>query len=106
MVSKRVPKLSIADVLTFYGMDVPPRRSGRQKVRCCFHPDAQASASIDYGAQRFRCFGCGVAGDGIDLICQQEGVSVPRAVELAETVAGLATPDEPPPGRPERGLFE
>lgn len=83
-----VRKFPIAPILRSFGFEVGSYRSGKQKVLCVFHGDTRPSAQVDFSAQRFRCFACGVGGDALDLIISQEGLSFSAAVERCEALAG------------------
>lgn len=37
-------------------------------MQCPWHADRAASASYNTILQRYRCHGCGIAGDGFDLV--------------------------------------
>jgi hypothetical protein len=66
-------KPPIAEVLEAYGaMDVPEGTRFR-KMKCPFHEDRNASASVCTEENRFRCFACDISGDSFDVIADQEG---------------------------------
>lgn len=59
--------------------------SGRLWWHCPFHPDKNPSLTILPGGSRWRCFGCGSAGDSIDLIRRLDpGLSFAAAKSEAE----------------------
>ncbi len=66
-------KHSIAVYLEYVGATVPAVGYGWRKIKCPFHEDGHASAGINFDEQRFKCHGCGVGGDGYDLIMHREG---------------------------------
>ena len=74
-------KHAIADYLNHIGANVPARGSGWRKMRCPFHDDRNASAAINFDANRFKCHGCGVSGDTYDLIRHDKGGSLSEAIE-------------------------
>ena len=43
-------------------------------VHCPFHPDSNASASINVGLGRFRCHSCDTAGDALDVVQEVLGL--------------------------------
>jgi DNA primase len=57
-------------------------------VKCPFHGDRQASASYNPTSQRFRCHGCGIAGDGFDLIQEVERCDFMTAKAKATEICG------------------
>jgi DNA primase len=92
-----IRKYEIAPILRSFGFEVGDYRSGKQKVLCVFHGDTRPSAQVDFTAQRFRCFACGIGGDALDLLVSQEGISLSAAIDRAEALAG----SEAGPVRPE-----
>ena len=66
-------KHSIEDYLNSIGAAVPARAGGWRKMRCPFHEDGTASATVNLDTNRFKCFGCGVSGDTYDLIMHRQG---------------------------------
>lgn len=76
----------IEAVLTHYGADRVPaaRGDGWRAMRCPFHDDRHASASINREA--FVCHSCGVKGDGLAIIQQQENCAFPDALRIAATI--------------------
>ncbi|BBC53853.1 putaive DNA primase [Mycobacterium phage PP] len=67
----------------------PPKDTGRDWLKCCcpFHGDTVASAGVSYSLNGFRCLACGVKGNAVTLIKQQEEVSFAEAERIA---AGLS----------------
>jgi DNA primase len=85
----RVEKFPIAPILESLGQHVPPgSKRGRVKVKCVFHDDAVASATIDFDNNRFRCFACDESGDAVELIMRHEGVKFATALERCEDITG------------------
>lgn len=87
-------KPDIVVVLESYGVTV---RGGGSwiPVRCPFHGDSTASASVhpDYG--KFFCHGCEVRGDAWDLIREREGCDLKEAIEIGKQYAqATARPDQ------------
>jgi DNA primase len=80
--------LAIEAVLDKYGCDYDPGKGGNQQVKCPFHEDTHASASVNLDKGLFNCYGCAVAGDGIELLMDQEGLEFLEAKRLAEELAG------------------
>lgn len=74
---------SIIAVLARYGADVR-ERSGWQPLRCPFHDDQTASASVNVDIGGFKCLACGVSGDVYKLLMEQEGISFREAAELGD----------------------
>lgn len=82
-------KPSIKLVLESYGFESIPTGDRWYKVKCAFHGERNASASVQPSENRFRCFACGISGDSFDIIQEQEGVSFLEARKLAEQRYGF-----------------
>lgn len=66
-------KITMEELLAHYG--VAPGTNGWNHwmpIRCPFHDDHQASASVNEMENRFNCHGCGVKGDIVDIVQQVE----------------------------------
>jgi DNA primase len=57
-------------------------------MRCPFHDDKQASASVNLAKGAFRCHGCDAKGDAIGLIKTREGLDYQGAIQFAEEILG------------------
>lgn len=80
-------KPPIKEVLEHYGADYVPDDDRWRPMKCPFHEDRSASASVYTGKQLFRCHACDIGGDSFDVIERQEGThdwgsTVARAEEL------------------------
>ena len=80
-------KHSIEDILVHYGGVMPYGRGGWVKMRCPFHGDSHASASVNVQENQFKCFACDVSGDPYDIIASQEGLKFVEAIEFAERIS-------------------
>ena len=88
-------KHSIVAIIENYGGDVGSERIGWYKIRCPFHDDTHASATVNLEYQAFNCFGCGTKGDTYKIIMEQEGVEYREAYIIAERIvreSGRALP--------------
>jgi DNA primase len=96
-------KPSIVAVLEHYGATVPNiRGTGWTPMRCCFHEDGHASASVNEEA--FYCHTCGVKGDALALIQMQENCDFKTALQIGQTVDSDWNPnDQPTSGRRGQG---
>lgn len=82
-------ELSIATVLEHYGADTSRVNTvGWRPLRCPFHDDRQASASVNLNLGGFRCHACGVRGDALKLIREREGLDFKGAVAFAQETLG------------------
>lgn len=85
--------VSAQDAARRYGVEI--NRYG--KARCPFHMEKTPSMSFRGG--RFKCFGCGVAGDSIDFTGKLLGLEPLAAVERlnADFMLGLPLHRKPTP---------
>lgn len=60
--------LDIEAVLLHYGFDSIPARESWTKVRCAFHGERQASATVSRELGAFKCFACEFTGDVLKII--------------------------------------
>ena len=83
-------KPDISAVLEYYEADMSRvRPSGNSKLKCPFHEDKVASASVNLETGKFRCFACPARGDSIDLIVFKEGGDIRDALEWARSHTGF-----------------
>ena len=75
-------KIDIADVAEFYGVEL--NRHG--KACCPFHTEKTPSFSISRKKQMFRCFGCGMSGDVINLT--QNLLHLPSPLQAVKRLNG------------------
>jgi len=70
-----------------YGVRFSPTRHGWQSVRCPnvlghSHSDANPSARINLTVGAAHCLGCGLSGDGYNVVMAIEGVDFKAALAL------------------------
>jgi len=80
----------IALVLKTYGADRVPSGRGWRSMKCPFHPDRHASATVSNDDNAFICFACEVKGDIFKIIMDKEGITFNEAKSRAETIAGTS----------------
>jgi len=79
--------LSISDVIQQY---VALRRVGRNWVGLCpFHAERSPSFNVREETGRYKCFGCGAAGDAFTFIQEMEHVDFVSAVEQLAAKVGI-----------------
>ena len=79
--------VSVADVIQQY---VALKRVGRNWVGLCpFHGERTPSFNVREETGRYRCFGCGVAGDVFTFVQEIEHVDFASAVEQLAAKAGI-----------------
>jgi CHC2 zinc finger len=89
----RVP---IRGILEHFGFDLT-----NSKVRCVFHDDAHASGL--WSETYYTCLACGVRGDAVGLLHDQEGLEWKDAFSRAEELAGAVHTDSKKGGSGLRG---
>jgi DNA primase len=79
--------LVLSDVVSQY---VALRRVGRNQVGLCpFHAERSGSFNVRDETGRYRCFGCGAAGDVIKFVQEIDHVDFVTAVEQLASKAGI-----------------
>lgn len=78
----------IALVLKTYGADKVPTGKGWRSMKCPFHSDRHASATVSNEDNAFICFACEVKGDIFKIIMEQEGITFNEAKSRAEKITG------------------
>src|SRR5690606_4942528 len=80
--------LPIGPILEHYGADVPDLTPGcRWKpLRCVFHDDQNASASVNYTG--YRCHSCPAHGNAVTLIAWKENIDYASAERRAQEILG------------------
>ena len=82
------------------GRRVKLTRAGHEWKGCCpFHNEKTPSFYVNEDKGFYHCFGCGVHGDVIRFVTEQEGLSFPDAVRQLADEAGLEMPVESPEAR-------
>jgi len=77
------------------GRRVKLTRAGRELKGCCpFHNEKSPSFFVNDEKAFYHCFGCGVHGDVIRFVVEQEGLSFRDAVASLAAEAGLPMPVE------------
>lgn len=82
-------KHPIAVILEHYGAKIP-LGTGWMKIRCPFHGDSHASATVNTEINAFKCFACEVSGDTYGIIMKYERKTFHEAYTLAEEVTGIS----------------
>lgn len=103
-ISELRTKVPLADVASDY-LDL--KRSGTRYVGLCpAHSERTPSFTVHPDLERFRCYGCGAAGDIFDFIVLVDGITFREAVTAVAERAGIAVPvdDRPRSGPPLRAI--
>ena len=78
---------SIRAILEHYGASIRSTH-GQVNLKCPFHSDTHQSGSANLDKNIFICFACGVQGNSIQIICNQEGLNFNEAKRFAEGITG------------------
>lgn len=78
---------SIKIVLEYYGA-ILRRDHGQANLKCPFHGDSHQSGTANLDKNLFVCFACGVQGNSLQIIAQQEGCDIREAAKFAEGTLG------------------
>ena len=78
---------SIKAVLEHYGASIR-RDHGQANLKCPFHGDSHQSGTANLDKNLFVCFACGVQGNSLQIIAQQEGCDIREAAKFAERTLG------------------
>jgi len=85
--------LSRVDIVEVIGSHVALRKAGANYVACCpFHSEKTPSFSVNQQKQFYHCFGCGVSGDAIQFVIENNGISFVEAVEILASQLGMPLP--------------
>ncbi len=78
------------DIVEFIGKFVPLKSTGKNYSGICpFHNEKTPSFMVNPEIQRYKCFGCGKAGDIFNFIQEVESLDFPEAVERLAKEAGI-----------------
>jgi DNA primase len=80
---------SIREILIHYGASVR-QGHGQVNLKCPFHGDTHQSGSANLDENIFICFACGVQGNSLQIVAQQERVDIREAKGIAERIAGTS----------------
>lgn len=83
-----------SDIVETIGSYFPLKRAGRNfKANCPFHDEKTPSFVVNPDKQIFHCFGCGVGGNVVSFVMQQERLEFPEAVRQLAQKAGIMIPE-------------
>ena len=78
---------NIREILIHYGAKVR-QEYGQVTLKCPFHSDTHQSGSVNLDNNIYICFACGVQGNSLQIVAQQEGVDIREAKSIAERIVG------------------
>ena len=81
---------AIKAVLEHYGASIR-RDHGQVNLKCPFHGDTHQSGTANLDDNVFVCFACGVQGNSLQLITQQERCTIHEAARIAEGFTGVSS---------------
>lgn len=83
------PVFPISPILEHYGFEPVEDGRGWHPVKCAFHGETDASASvITTEEQAFNCHACGMRGNAVQLIMKKEDLGYRQALARAEGITG------------------
>lgn len=86
--------LERSDIVQLISAYTPLKRVGKNfKALCPFHHEKTPSFIVNPDKQIFHCFGCGVGGNQISFVMQQERLDFPEAVRLLAAKVGVLIPE-------------
>jgi len=78
------------DIISVIGERINLQRSGGQyRGLCPFHSEKSPSFFVNEQMQRYKCFGCGEAGDVFTFLEKYEGMSFAESLEYLAEKAGI-----------------
>ena len=84
------------DIVDLVGRYVGLRRSGKNYSACCpFHEEKTPSFYVNPERRSYKCFGCGVYGDGIAFVMNVEGKGFVEACRKLAELYGVLLPNSP-----------
>ncbi len=85
---------SRVDIVAAIGRCVQLRKEGTSFAGCCpFHEERTASFKVFPDSKRFKCFGCGAAGDVFEFFSKLEGKSFPAILRSLAHGVGVDVPE-------------
>jgi DNA primase len=85
----------IVKVLEEFGFENVPQTGGWRPVKCVFHGDRHASASVNPDLSAYKCHTCEISGDVYKLVMEQEGITFAEAKQRVADIAGKDVRDLP-----------
>ncbi len=95
--------VSLSKVLNLIGFEPTERSGGQSRGPCPIHGSTSGksrSFSVNLGKNAFRCFGCGAAGNQLDLWTAVSGTDIHAATLALCERLGLVVPYLNAPQRP------
>ena len=83
------------DIVDLIGRYIQLRRAGNSWKACCpFHNEKTPSFHVNPARQAFKCFGCGVGGDGVKFLMMFENLDYPTALRRIADINGIPVIEE------------
>ena len=82
------------DIVDLIGRYVGLKRAGKNFTACCpFHQERTPSFFVNPERRSYKCFGCGVWGDGLDFVMRMDGLGFLEAARHLAGVFGVTLPE-------------
>jgi DNA primase len=90
MISKYPANPPLRPILEHFGFkDLPDTEDDRWfSVRCLFHGDSNASASVNFGIGVYKCHSCPVKGNAIGVVKEVMHIERSGSKRLVESILG------------------
>ena len=87
--------LSRTDIIEVIGRRMTLKKAGTlHKGLCPFHGEKTPSFTVSPVRQTYHCFGCGVHGNAIDFIMENEGMNFVEALKALASEVGMEVPED------------
>lgn len=87
--------LTRVDIIDVVGRRLPLKKKGKDYWACCpFHGEKSPSFSVSQSKQFYKCFGCGLSGNAISFIMENDHCDFVTAIETLADIAGVSVPRE------------
>ncbi|MBI3928939.1 MAG: hypothetical protein HY319_25580 [Armatimonadetes bacterium] len=80
-------QVDLVEVMRSSGLELK-KKGQNWFARCPWHPDQEASLSVNPKAQLYNCFSCQEGGDVLTFLQKREELSLPQAIELLRSTIG------------------
>ncbi|MDC0673637.1 DNA primase [Nannocystis radixulma] len=82
------------DIVDLVGRYVGLKRAGKNFTACCpFHQERTPSFFVNPERRSFKCFGCGVWGDGLEFVMRMDGLGFLEAARHLSGMFGVTLPE-------------
>jgi len=91
-IDQLLARIDLVDFIRAAGVPLQKKSASNYFARCPFHQEKSPSFSVSQTKQFYHCFGCGVHGNVIDFVMQQDHLTFPEAIETLARLQGMSMP--------------